>query len=137
VWLWSCPPGCSQAARGHRQRCPLEIALLLVKVTVAVSPVELLLKLLSVQVSPAVPAIGPSERGDGRVPEQVAVPLARVAVVGGTVAPEPADWMKTGVGLAMVLSADSSTEAVTPLAPLKPLSRQGLPLRSGDRAAGI
>jgi hypothetical protein len=52
-----------------------------VKTTVAVAPAEPLLKRLRLQDWPAVPAIGPSEEVMVAVPEQLAEPLERVAVV--------------------------------------------------------
>ena len=97
---------------------PLAIVFALVKATVAVAPVELLLKLLRVQVCPVVPAIGPSQEVMVAVPEQVAVPLDRVAVVGGAVAPVPAFVRSIGVPLAIVFVPVKVTVAVAPLEPL-------------------
>jgi len=52
------------------------------------------------------------------VPEQVAVPLDRVAVVGGAVAPVPAFVRSIGVPLAIVFVPVKVTVAVAPLEPL-------------------
>ena len=54
------------------------------------------------------------------VPLQEAVPLPRVAVVGGVVAPEPSFVMDKRVPAAMVLALVNATVAVAPVTPLKP-----------------
>ena len=104
---------------------PLAIVLALVKATVAVAPLEPLLKPLILQVCPAVPTIGLIIA----VPEQVAVPFDSVAVVGTEVAPVPPAVMTSGVPLAIVFALVKATVAVAPLEPLlKPLRLQVCPV---------
>jgi hypothetical protein len=53
------------------------------------------------------------------VPLQVALPLLKVAVVGGLVAPYPAEVILNCVLLAIVFLLVSLTVAVAPITPLK------------------
>ena len=57
------------------------------------------------------------------VPEQVAVPLERVAEVGAAVAPEPPAEISSGVKLPIVFVPDKVTVAVAPVEPLLKLLR--------------
>ena len=97
---------------------PLAIVFAVVSVIYAVAPFNPLLKLVRLQVCPAAPAMGPSCVVTVAAPEQVAVPLESVAVVGAEVAPVPPAVMTSGVPLAMVLSPVKATVAAALVEPL-------------------
>ena len=79
-------------------------------------------------VCPFVPIIGPSHEVIDTVPEQVAVPLDSVAVVGGAVAPVPPFESSSGVPFATVLASVNVSVAAAPVEPLlNPLTLQVSP----------
>jgi hypothetical protein len=108
---------------------PSAIVFVPVKTTVAVAPVEPLLNVVRLQVPPAAPTVVLA-RTDATftVPEQVAVPLESVAVVGAALAPEPPFTKTKGVPLAIAFAPVKATVAEAPEEPLlKPLTWQVCP----------
>jgi hypothetical protein len=101
-----------------------------VNVTVAVAPLEPLLKMLTLQFCPAEPTVK-FAKTDAivAVPEQVAVPFDKVAVVGDMVAPSPPAVMASAAPPAIVFVPVKATVAVAPVKPLlKPLRLQVWPV---------
>jgi hypothetical protein len=106
------------------KRVELAIVFVPVKVTVAIAPLEPLLKVFTLQFCPAEPMVRFSTiEAIVAVPEQVAVPFDSVAAVGDEVAPSPPAVMATGVPPAIVLDPVKVTVAAVPVDPLLKLLR--------------